>query len=111
MKRIMEQCAPAAPGGCYFTSDKLLCGALQYLYETKLRVPEDISLVSFDNTLSAICSPPITTVAIPFTELGRTAITMFRERREEHRWFDKSLKLSPYLVDRKSVKDIRKAAH
>jgi DNA-binding LacI/PurR family transcriptional regulator len=53
-----------------------------------------------------MCGPPITAVAIPFEELGRTAISMFWERREQNRDVDKSVKLSPFLVDRNSVAKI-----
>jgi LacI family transcriptional regulator len=107
MKRIVEQ--KKRPSGCYITSDILLSGALQYLYEAGLKVPADISIVSHDNTFSAMCSPPITTVAIPFDDLGKTAISMFWERREKNRRFDKSVKLSPYLIERGSVRRIQSA--
>ncbi|MDR1421135.1 MAG: LacI family transcriptional regulator [Treponema sp.] len=104
MKRIVEQ--KTRPTGCYITSDTLLSGALQYLYESGLKVPRDLSIVSHDDTFSAMCSPPITTIAIPFDELGKTAVSMFWERREKNRRFDKSVKISPYLIDRGSVLDL-----
>lgn len=106
MKKIIEQKSAARPSGCYITSDILLCGALQYLYENKLKVPQDISIISHDNTLSAMCSPPITCVAIPYEEMGHTALSLFWERREGKRTGDKSIVLSPFLVDRGSVKTI-----
>jgi LacI family transcriptional regulator len=108
MKAIIEQKTKKRPTACYITSDTLLSGALQYLYEAELKVPRDISIVSHDNTFSAMCSPPISTVAIPFEELGKTAISMFWERREQNRRFDKSVKLSPYLIDRGSVLNLQK---
>jgi LacI family transcriptional regulator len=107
MKRIVERGGGGRPSGCYITSDILLCGALQYLYEAGLRTPEDVSLVSHDDTYSVMCSPPITTIAIPYEELGRTAISMFWERREQGRRRDKTAILNPFLVDRGSVRDIR----
>ena len=106
MKQIMEQGRKKRPTGCYFTSDILLCGALQYLYEKEIRVPQDISIISHDNTLSSMCSPPITTIAIPFEQMGQTALSLFWERREGRRVLDKSIILSPFLVDRGSVKNI-----
>ena len=106
MKQLMEQKEKERPSGCYITSDVLLCGALQFLYEKGYKVPRDISIISHDNTLSAMCSPPITTVAIPFEEMGRTALSLFWERREGKRTIDKSIVLSPFLIDRGSVRDI-----
>ena len=107
MKQLLiEQSAKKRPSGIYITSDVLLCGALQYLYEAGLKVPADISIVSHDNTLSAMCSPPITTVAIPFEAMGETALSLFWERREGKRDFDKSITLSPCLMDRVSVQNL-----
>jgi DNA-binding LacI/PurR family transcriptional regulator len=103
MKDIITQGEKNRPTGCYITSDTLLCGALQCLYEAGIRVPEDLSIISHDNTYSAMCSPPITTVAIPYEEIGNTAISMFWERRQQNRLYDKTVTLSPFLVDRNSV--------
>jgi LacI family transcriptional regulator len=103
MKDIVSQGSKNRPTGCYITSDALLCGALQYLYEAGIRVPEDLSIISHDNTYSAMCSPPITTVAIPYEEIGTITISMFWERREQNRHYDKMVTLSPFLVDRNSV--------
>lgn len=53
--------------------DILAAGALQAIYEKKLRVPEDISVVGFDNTYASYLSPPLTTVEQPMFEIGQTA--------------------------------------
>lgn len=103
IKDIIDQGSKDRPTGCYITSDALLCGALQYLYEAGIRVPEDLSIISHDNTYSAMCSPPITTIAIPYEEIGTITISMFWERREQNRHYDKMVTLSPFLVDRNSV--------
>jgi LacI family transcriptional regulator len=103
MKDIITQGSKHRPTGCYITSDILLCGALQCLYEAGIRVPEDMSIISHDNTYSAMCSPPITTVAIPYEEIGNSAVSMFWERRQQNRHYDKTVTLSPFLVDRNSV--------
>jgi DNA-binding LacI/PurR family transcriptional regulator len=54
-----------------------------------------------------MCSPPITTVAIPYEEIGNTAISMFWERRQQNRHYDKTITLSPFLVDRNSVRHLK----
>jgi LacI family transcriptional regulator len=108
MKQMIEQNRKKRPTACFIASDTLACGALQYLYDVKLRVPEDISIIGYDNTLSALCSPPITSVNFPYEEIGISAISLFRERREQNRTFDKSVQLSPNsIIDRGSVADIR----
>ena len=108
MKQILKNGTRRRPSACFITSDTLVCGALQCLYDTGLRVPDDISIIGYDNTLSALCSPPITSVAVPYDEIGETAISLFWERREQNRGFDKIVTLSPMILDRGSVADLRK---
>ncbi|MDR2482239.1 MAG: LacI family transcriptional regulator [Treponema sp.] len=103
MKKIITANGKKPPIACFFTSDMLVCGALQYLYEADLRVPEDVSIIGYDNTLSSICSPPITSIGIPYDEIGVTSISLFQERREQGRVVDKEVRLNLFLVDRGSV--------
>jgi DNA-binding LacI/PurR family transcriptional regulator len=55
-------------------SDVLALGALQAAAETGVRVPQDLSLVGFDDSPAAtLALPPLTTVAQPHEEKGRLA--------------------------------------
>ena len=52
-------------------------GAQQALTERGLRVPDDVSLVSFDDdVLAAYMHPPLTTASLPFYEMGRLAMEL-----------------------------------
>ncbi len=54
--------------------DDAAIGALTALNESGLRVPEDVSVVGFDDSrLSPFLNPPLTTVRAPTEEVGRTA--------------------------------------
>jgi LacI family transcriptional regulator len=64
------------PTAIFATCDILAAGALQAIYEAGMRVPEDISLVGFDDTLALNLTPALTTVAQPMEELGRRAFGM-----------------------------------
>lgn len=56
-------------------NDLLAAGALRVLQESGLRVPEDISVIGFDNIpLSAYLNPPLTTINVPKYEIGRALI-------------------------------------
>ena len=58
-------------------SDDAAIGAITALKEVGLRVPEDISVVGFDDLrLSSLLSPSLTTVRAPTQEVGRTAATL-----------------------------------
>lgn len=66
-----------APGAIVCFNDRLAFGAYQALTEAGLRVPEDVSVVSFDDSpLASWLRPGLTTYAIPHYELGRRAVEM-----------------------------------
>jgi LacI family transcriptional regulator len=54
----------------------MAAGVLQAIYARGLRVPEDISVVGFDDTLAPYLSPPLTTVAQPMEAIGRAAVQL-----------------------------------
>jgi DNA-binding LacI/PurR family transcriptional regulator len=57
----------------FVQNDRMAMGALQALREHKLRVPQDVAVVGFDNTPSTpYFDPPLTTLHQPNYELGRT---------------------------------------
>jgi LacI family transcriptional regulator len=62
---------PQRPTAIFATCDILAAGALQAIYEAGLRIPDDISIVGFDDTIGMNLTPPLTTVAQPMQELGR----------------------------------------
>ena len=67
--------AAAGAGGLICMNDRLAMGAYQALAEAGLRVPDDISVVSFDGSaLAAWMRPVLTSVELPFHELGALAV-------------------------------------
>jgi DNA-binding LacI/PurR family transcriptional regulator len=66
--------ASAPPTAILAMSDVLAIGALQAAGEVGVVVPEDLSVVGFDDSPAAVlASPPLTTVAQPHGEKGRLA--------------------------------------
>ena len=60
--------------GMVCTSDQVAYGARLALYRHRIRIPEDVSLVGFDDLeISAYITPPLTTVRQPILEMGRIA--------------------------------------
>ena len=63
------------PTAVFAVSDRSAFGALDAIRETELRVPEDISLVGFDNVNSSIHTyPPLTTVGADRQAMGTSAM-------------------------------------
>lgn len=59
----------------FAASDEMAFGALRALHELGREVPREISVIGVDDIpLAAYASPPLTTVAQPFEQIGATAI-------------------------------------
>jgi LacI family transcriptional regulator len=59
------------PDAIFATSDPKAFVILHALHEMGIRIPEDVSVLSFDNvTLSGMVEPPLSTVAQPFYDIG-----------------------------------------
>jgi LacI family transcriptional regulator len=64
------------PTAVFATCDILAAGVLQAVYEAGLRVPDDISVIGFDDTLAINLAPRLTTVAQPMEDLGREGFAL-----------------------------------
>lgn len=63
------------PTAFYADNDMIALGAMKALQERGYRVPEDVSIVGFDDlTFSEISSPPLTTLRVPKREMGQLAV-------------------------------------
>ncbi|WP_173868166.1 LacI family DNA-binding transcriptional regulator [Streptomyces albus subsp. chlorinus] len=74
------------PPTALFTTDSLIAlGALSAIQEAGLRVPEDISLVTFDDAdWTSVIRPRLSVVAQPVQELGARAVRALLARIEGH---------------------------
>jgi DNA-binding LacI/PurR family transcriptional regulator len=65
------------PTAVFAANDQMALGLLRALHETGLRVPEDVSVVGFDDLPeSGFFTPPLTTVRQDFRELGQRAMAL-----------------------------------
>ncbi|GAA4475145.1 LacI family DNA-binding transcriptional regulator [Phytohabitans houttuyneae] len=65
----------------FCANDQIALGVLRALHEAGRRVPEDVSVVGFDDTPdSGYFLPPLTTVRQDFAELGRHSLAMLLDR-------------------------------
>ncbi|WP_217140127.1 LacI family DNA-binding transcriptional regulator [Streptomyces sp. AC627_RSS907] len=64
-------------------TDVVAAGAMQALRSAGLRVPEDVSVVGYDDIpLASQLTPKLTTVHVPYEEMGRVALRAVADRRE-----------------------------
>ncbi|VTN12931.1 HTH-type transcriptional repressor CytR [Raoultella terrigena] len=60
-------------------------GALSLAKRRGLKIPDDLSIIGFDNiSLSEFCDPPLTTVAQPRFDIGREAMLLLLDQLHGH---------------------------
>jgi LacI family transcriptional regulator len=92
------------PTAIFAFNDNLAIGALQAARERGLRVPEDLSVVGFDDVEHAtIVTPALTTVRQPLAEMGRTAVSLLMRLLEGQRFETVHVELGTRLVVRDST--------
>ncbi len=87
-----------------FTSNSLItAGTFQAIRASKLSVPGEVALVGFDETTwGALVDPPITIIAQPTEEIGRTATELLFQRITEPGRSPKTVILKGKLLQRGS---------
>ncbi len=75
--------APHPPTAVVFGNNRMAIGGLAALQDNGLRLPSDMSVVSFDDVSWArLTDPPLTTLMQPLDEIGRAAIELLLDRIE-----------------------------
>lgn len=65
------------PTAIFCAGDALAMGAIAQAKEVNLDVPQDISIMGFDDIeFAAVCSPPLTTVRLPSYQMGQLAMNI-----------------------------------
>lgn len=71
---------PKLPTAYFADNDMIALGAMKALREMGYRIPEDVSIVGFDDLpFSEIASPALTTLRVPNKEMGRMAVRRVAE--------------------------------
>lgn len=73
---------------CY--NDVLAVGAMRACRELGFKIPSDVSVVGFDDTLASLTVPPLTTLAVPLVEMGHLAARLLLHQIESQRRSDAS---------------------
>lgn len=95
---------PDRPTAIFAANDAIAMGVLEAANERGICVPEDLSLIGFDDMREAASSdPPLTTVRQPMHGIGRTAAEWMMGRLKDHKGPPLAQRVPPELVVRAST--------
>jgi LacI family transcriptional regulator len=103
MIHILES-NPTLPTAFFSDNDIIAFGAMKALKEKGIKIPEDISVVGFDDMpFSGIIDPTLTTIKVYKQSMGRLAVKRLIERIEGDCEAFIKVEVNTELVERKSV--------
>ena len=95
------------PTAIFALSNLILLGVVKAVHESGLRIPDDISVVSFDdNMLFNYLDPAITCIGQPTDEIGTLAVKLLIRAVREPGAAPSHLHLPPSLIIRRSVRNL-----
>jgi LacI family transcriptional regulator len=97
--------APNPPSAIFCANDLMAIGALEAASELGLNVPDDVSIMGYDDQeLARYTHPPLSTLTLPNYEMGRQAGELLIElaTRNKTSW-PKTIKIDGPLIERASV--------
>ncbi|MFF7656250.1 LacI family DNA-binding transcriptional regulator [Streptomyces sp. NPDC007983] len=101
-----------APTAVFAASDELAAGVINAARLRGLRVPDDLSVVGFDNTpLAEVVSPPLTTIHGPVPEMGTVALRTALRLAAAEDIDSHHVELATRLVVRASTRAVPSATH
>ncbi len=101
MKHLLA--LPEPPTIVFCANDAVAAGAYKAISNKKMSIPEDISVIGFnDLKTSKYMIPSLTTLRINLDDMADCAVTLLKERIYNHRNYSKHIMLETKLIIRKS---------
>lgn len=93
------------PTAIFCGNDTVALGVMKALGERGISIPDDISIIGFDNIeTAAYTQPALTTISVPTKELGRMAVKIMLDKLETGRDYALKVNLPFSLIERDSCK-------
>lgn len=94
---------PNRPTAVFAANDQIAIALYRAANALEMRIPDDLSVIGFDNLdMSPHLDPPLTTMAQPFLQIGRTAAQVLLSRIRGENLPSQQVTLSPELIIRES---------
>lgn len=105
-RRLLDLHTP--PTAIFAFNDNIAIGVIQAARERRIRVPEELSVVGFDDVEAAeIVTPMLTTIRQPLAEMGRMAVSLLERLIEGQRIEALHVELRTQLIVRGSTSPLR----
>lgn len=105
LKEAVEGIVTREPDALFCACDRIAILLMGILSSFGLRIPEDISVIGFDDVESSdIVSPPLTTMRVHRVEMGRRAVSILLQQLSGAADMPSSVSIYPTLIVRDSVK-------
>jgi DNA-binding LacI/PurR family transcriptional regulator len=77
---VVDQVVTSGASATLAFNDQMALGVIAGLKNLGISVPDDISVVGFDDVpMAAMVAPPLTTISLPTSDVGAVAVAMLRE--------------------------------
>ncbi len=108
MKRMIKSGEYVPHGAVVADNDSVAIGAIKAIREAGYSIPEDVSIVGFDDIpFSAVTMPALTTMRISRSQLGTLAVDLIRKRIKYPDWPGMHLLIGGKLIVRNSTAPAR----
>lgn len=92
------------PTAIFALSNTIGLGSLKAIREAGLKIPDDISLISFDNNVYLDhFVPSITRIGQMVDDMGKMAVKLLHDSISNHREVKSQIELSPQMILRDSI--------
>jgi LacI family transcriptional regulator len=89
------------PTAVFAASDEMAAGALTFCHRASIKVPDDVSVIGYDDTEDAeMTVPPLTTVHQPIYEIGERAAQILLDPKQK----GQSIIMPFFIAERESVR-------
>ena len=105
-QKLFERCKNIT--ALFACNDAMAIGAMQFLRDKGYKIPQDVSVVGFDDVeADLMIDPPLTTIRVPKIELGvesfRAMVQILKQKKTVH----KKILIPVELIIRKSTQSIK----
>ena len=106
--RQYAESAASLPTAFVSDNDLVACGAMKGLQDAGYSIPEDVSIIGFDDRpIAAMSTPQLTTMMVPKDVFGNNCVDLLINKIRTPRPYAIKMEIGTILVERESVRKIQ----